>query len=64
MDGELLAGVGGDAGASNDGVRAHHLLVVVDVGGALGAVVAVDGVACDGSHCQSLAQCWWEVMDG
>ena len=47
MDGELLAGVGGDASASDDGVRAHHLLVVVDVGGALGAVVAVDGVACD-----------------
>lgn len=45
-DRELLAGVGRDAGAGDDGVRAHNLLVVVDVGGAVRAVVAVDGVAC------------------
>lgn len=40
-----LAAFGEDAGAEDDGVGAGDCLVVVDVGGAVGAVVAVYVVA-------------------
>lgn len=43
---EVLALAAEEHGARNDGVGAHDLLVVVDVGRAVGAVVAVHGLAC------------------
>lgn len=42
---EGLAGLGEDTCAEDDGVVTHDGLVVVDVGGAVGAVVAVDVLA-------------------
>lgn len=44
-DWQLLATVEQN-GAKHNRVRTHGLLVVVDVGGALRAVVAVDSLAC------------------
>jgi hypothetical protein len=45
---ELLAAIEQD-GAQYDGVWAHDLLVMVDVTGAIGAVVAVDCFSCEES---------------
>lgn len=42
---EALATLGQETSAQDDGVIAHNGLVVVDVGGAVGAVVAVDVLA-------------------
>lgn len=42
---EFLDAFGQDSGAKNDLVVAHYFLVVIDVRGAVGAIVTVDALA-------------------